>query len=287
MATCVINSINICRDMLHTPEVRSAFKELATEYSILRPKAWFLQGPATEEQMARLSEDFIDKVLTTFPYVFVDDSMKNPVRMAVHWRNKWDSDFKFSDQYITLNGLRLRHMLAAAMCANSSEDEDDLDQQDHRAFLFMFANCLLHEISHVFFTYLGKGTEHTPPIMKANMTDTVDDTEDKTMGESGRKLELLVFGGAMDILRDAKAGTPDDRCGTPYMNVDGGWHRVTQETIERTVKSEFKFPYDTSADESDLVLEPIGWGKPASDPTDPLVHPDWPKLRDASLSTDP
>ena len=102
-------------------------------------------------------------------------------------------------------------MLAAAMCANSSEDEDDLDQQDHRAFLFMFANCLLHEISHVFFTYLGKGTEHTPPIMKANMTDTVDDTEDKTMGESGRKLELLVFGGAMDILRDAKAGTPDDR----------------------------------------------------------------------------
>ena len=105
MATCVINSINICRDMLHTPEVRSAFKELATEYSILRPKAWFLQGPATEEQMARLSEDFIDKVLTTFPYVFVDDSMKNPVRMAVHWRNKWDSDFKFSDQYITLNGL--------------------------------------------------------------------------------------------------------------------------------------------------------------------------------------
>lgn len=51
--------------------------------------------------------------------------------------------------------------------------------------------------------------------------------------------------------------------------------------------SEFKFPYDCSVDESDLKLEPIGWGKPASNPTDPLVHPDWPKLRDASLSTNP
>lgn len=50
----------------------------------------------------------------------------------------------------------LQHLLGAAISSRTSEYEDNLNSQDHRAFLFMFASCILHEIGHVSDTYLTR-----------------------------------------------------------------------------------------------------------------------------------
>lgn len=97
-------------------------------------------------------------------------------------------------------------MLGAAILAKNSKVKDDRDNKDHRDFLFMFSNTIFHEVSHIFTTYLTKGKEKTPPTMNAQVTGTVHKTE----GESGRRLEQLVFGGTIYFWDDPVIGTPND-----------------------------------------------------------------------------
>lgn len=94
-------------------------------------------------------------------------------------------------------------MLAAAIIANATPDADV--KKDYQGFLFMGANIFLHEISHVFLTYLTQGQEATPPTMIALMAG-----KDVTQGEAGRKLEDVLFGGTVDYARDPDTETADE-----------------------------------------------------------------------------
>lgn len=87
----------------------------------------------------------------------------------------------------------------------------DAERNKCQAFLFREANSLLHEIGHVFITYLSRGQESagTPTTMKARIAWEKNPNE----GEAGRKLEFLVSGGTMEYWVDPDTGTrPDEVC---------------------------------------------------------------------------
>lgn len=93
-------------------------------------------------------------------------------------------------------------MLGAAVGEKTSTDKKNLVSQDYRNFLFTFASSILHEIGHVFFTYLLKGVGDTPSKIRAHLIGKEHDTE----GECGRSLEQLVFGGVVSYWRDPITG---------------------------------------------------------------------------------
>lgn len=109
ISTCVVNSINICRGMLRAPKVRTALMKLAKAFCDERTDTWFCQGHATKEKMAPITDAFLGKVLAGFPYIIVDETLRNPSVMAIHWRHKFIGEFETSNQCIALNGLVSGH----------------------------------------------------------------------------------------------------------------------------------------------------------------------------------
>ena len=92
------------------------------------------------------------------------------------------------------------HMLAA------------INKNDHplfRAFLFKTANGFLHEIGHVFVTFLAKDQdrEMTPPQINA-LTVSAPQTDEP--GEAGLFLEYYIFGGTLGYYHDRNGGTEED-----------------------------------------------------------------------------
>lgn len=66
----------------------------------------------------------------------------------------------------------------------------------------MFANCLLHEVGgHLFITFLNNGAlvAQTPPHITS---DVVGRYSDEHHGESGRRLECILFGGNLEFYKD-------------------------------------------------------------------------------------
>ena len=83
--------------------------------------------------------------------------------------------------------------------SNSAEDKEGHFLNAYRIIKFQFSVTNLHEISHIFFTYLGEGLDHTPPSPAPQS------------GESGWRLEELIFGGRLHFLRDKRLKDTD--CG--------------------------------------------------------------------------
>ena len=110
----------------------------------------------------------------------------------------------------------LRRMLGAAIASHSSHDASEFLNQDCRNYLFMFANILLHELAHVFITYLGKGVVNTPKLIGV-LVYPGDTTSRVAIDgkEAGRCLEHLTFGGRMEFLIDPSPGTA-----LSYVSVD-------------------------------------------------------------------
>lgn len=76
----------------------------------------------------------------------------------------------------------------------------------------MTADTLLHEMAHVFITYLSKGQSLTP-----HQVNTLPTTEEETEGEAGRALEVLMFGGTINYFHEPITGTPDDQVRFKYL----------------------------------------------------------------------
>ena len=81
--------------------------------------------------------------------------------------------------------------------SNSAEDKEGYILNACRIIKFQMVVTILHEIGHIFFTYLGKGVVGTPQTLS------------NEPGESGYRLEELVFGGSLKFLRDIRVGDSD------------------------------------------------------------------------------
>lgn len=84
------------------------------------------------------------------------------------------------------------------MLAASDSSRAEL-QQRFRNFQFLFATTFVHEVGgHLLITFLGNGRPITPPDISAPRYGSDD------VGESGRYLELNLFGGNTEYFRDSK-----------------------------------------------------------------------------------
>ena len=112
---------------------------------------------------------------------------------------------------------------------------------------------MLHELSHIFLTYLNEGKENTPPSMKASVVTPASENE----GESGYMLDELVFGGTVKNFRDPIVGSSANsvcssidswvygqllrsklirsQSGVLYIRTTTGVYRLRRNTIDKTV----------------------------------------------------
>lgn len=97
-ATYVLVAINICRELLNHNKSQEALAEMAEIVREKHPRAWY-----ENLNNAEIVKEFIQVVLNTFPWVFVDDSFDNPNFTGCHYRRKYEGDFADS-QGICLNG---------------------------------------------------------------------------------------------------------------------------------------------------------------------------------------
>ena len=102
ITTVVLKSINICRAMLNTPEVRKGFIDQADKYG---SKAWFQRGRKDKQTaLEEVVDKFIKEMHTNFPGIFLDHAWNNPGSFGCHYRYTYEGEFVGSDQYICLNG---------------------------------------------------------------------------------------------------------------------------------------------------------------------------------------
>lgn len=236
MMNCVTDAINLARQILSREHLQKAFRALANRCLQTQPELCIIR----EEGVGRAVDEFIIQVCTTteFPVVFVDDTLRNPSLRGYASRRPYDGIFNFSDQYIGLNGSvsgkrarshgygclskltmfqRFQEMLEhikTVHFSRSSRDEKKRADQEYRNFVWMFGNTLLHEIAHLFYTYVTSGVTDTPPDVDAHVPGIV---HERGSGESGRCLELLVHGGVLRWYRNPYFLTP--LFGTPEHSV--------------------------------------------------------------------
>ena len=101
LASCVIESIQVCRGMLRNVKIRSAFVSLAREFDRSVPEAWY----DNDRDKGEIVDCYINTVLAVFPIVYVDDSITTPSCLGGHPRRAWSLEFRPSDQSILLNGV--------------------------------------------------------------------------------------------------------------------------------------------------------------------------------------
>lgn len=105
MATHVVASINICRGMLRQPRVKEAFVELARQYCQVAHGGWMdSQGSSSTTHVQGYANTFIEKILNTFPLVFVEYSLTNPDNMGYQPRRSWRPPFEPRNPSILING---------------------------------------------------------------------------------------------------------------------------------------------------------------------------------------
>lgn len=267
---CLKNSLR----MLEHPDVQRAFVTLAEEFKEARAGAPGSSKMKSKDtgNMEKDTKDFFASILTHFPTMIVDYSILEPGEEAFHIRRAVKTAFDLRLQSIHLNGKRVDYMAAAASRAKTEKTANNILQY-HR-FVFLYSNTILHELAHVFITYLGRGRSHTP--------DEIN--EGKTKGylhgakeEAGGRLEKLVFGGLVSPYRKAIVETEDKSSGVPYICKEEGLYRIERETIDKIVGGQIELPYRYSGSKEKREMLTMGsdYAGPASnspEPQDPLLE---------------
>ena len=99
--TYMASPIDLSRQTLKTPTVKTAFKELVEDFDQTLMEIQYKDLP--EDEVVKI---FIDMVMEYFPILFIDPSLTNPDYRAVHWRSPGDgADFDTRKQSIVLNAV--------------------------------------------------------------------------------------------------------------------------------------------------------------------------------------
>lgn len=195
-------------------EVRKAFWKIAWKYREEYPNALRMDNLPNHEK--RITAKFCDLIRGRFPLIFIDYTTTDRNNLACHARRGYEGGFETFDprnQSIQLNGRVSDHELelikylnnltlhqrVADMIAEGRKDPDYRSDEhaDFQRFNYMFAHVILHELAHMFITYIGKGDVETPEAMTAN----VSGDSKYARSEAGHSLEVFLYGGAMTFWR--------------------------------------------------------------------------------------
>ncbi len=121
-------------------------------------------------------------------------------------------------------------MCHAAKMAQEVNLEYSPQTKRFRGFMFLFANVFMHELGHLFTTFLYKGRRNTPTYIYGAMMGVSEGSHsyggsrnyghprvasEPARGEAGRKLEELLFGGLTCFYRQPI--TEDERQVCSYL----------------------------------------------------------------------
>ena len=89
---------------------------------------------------------------------------------------------------------RIRGLCQAGRMAKTNDDLNSEEHQCFRRFVYNTAVTLVHEMGHLFITFLNGGESNTPPSEPGGFV----------YGEAGRDLEFILFGGYHAFIRNPK-----------------------------------------------------------------------------------
>ncbi|KAF2762203.1 hypothetical protein EJ05DRAFT_473121 [Pseudovirgaria hyperparasitica] len=193
--TYIASAINIGCAMMSHGDGRRALTKIALDSEANAPPgtSFFNKDKAAASQYV---DWFIDNLILKFPTVLVDGHIADVDIMGYHPRGTWHGsvkEFFLSNERggIHFNASRVYDMVAAA---RNGKD------QRFRDFQFAFATMVVHECgAHLLITSIGGGRKDTPKDMIIPGYRQLPD-----IGESGRVLEMGLFGGCMEYYRCPK-----------------------------------------------------------------------------------
>ena len=89
-------------------------------------------------------------------------------------------------------------MCQAGVAAESSAEKDSTEQLRFRRFLFIYTTVIMHELTHLFVTFLCWGQVNTPPHLRSEVGTGSSDKK----GESGHAFAELLFNGEITVTRE-------------------------------------------------------------------------------------
>ena len=87
--------------------------------------------------------------------------------------------------------------------ASADTDRNSENHKRYRRFVYTTAMSLVHEVGHIFITYLTGGESGTPPSEPGG--------GGLIHGEGGRDLEQILFGGVHTCMRNVNDNMGDDQ----------------------------------------------------------------------------
>lgn len=255
MAACVI----LARRMIASDK---ALKSLIQLGNRLEEKATQLEAWYKPKSMEEVAKKFVERVLVKWPPMVVDDTFTSPDHLASTWKTKWDKDFETREHAITINGSRFSDLCAAGREAKRFSDRNSEMHQRYRRFLVIHACTMVHELGHIYVTFLSMGETNTP--------DGIGGYTSK--GEAGSHLEILIFGGVVVALRNPAEN--DEQSGELHLiDEHKEYHQISQDTVDNICHHDIPFPFPSYAiDVSEK--ESLGHSHPVLPVKNPLEQPE-------------
>ncbi|PGH03745.1 hypothetical protein GX51_03889 [Blastomyces parvus] len=180
-------ALDITLALLSSRSAKAAMTTITRVFDDNLPSHLQLFFDTSDAGIARSIDNFVDIMHTQTPLIVIDGNMADPANPAAHTRDIWSGTFDPLKHEILLNMQLVQDMV------NAAESQEAL-----RRFQFQFINLFFHEIGgHLLFTYLYHGLLGTPrEVTPANW---YGQHQGENLGESGRTLETVVFGGTVEF----------------------------------------------------------------------------------------
>ncbi|KAK2759311.1 hypothetical protein FQN54_002789 [Arachnomyces sp. PD_36] len=252
--TFVANAAALAISVFQTEKAKEALTELALGLSQASPmRVPFNGNPNLARQAVNL---FVNKISQRFPAIVIDTTINNIQVLAFHVGRPWHGSLEQFDtrrQMVHVNASRLEDLMAAANLESASSQA----RAAFRTFMFQLANTLIHEVGgHLFMTFLSQNIVDEAGQLARPITPeavTYSNYGSAGSGESGRVLESILFGGAMEYSRDPAAGSQQP--GIPHVFDEDSVtvRRISQTAIDNfVIHRNFAFPYP-------LTGPPVPW----------------------------
>jgi hypothetical protein len=205
--TYISSAISLAIRVMGTPQCQNAMTELAMSFDALRMHSTLFQGNYNNARQT--VRGFVDVIAARFPIVCIDQRLTGSAVLGYHQRAPWNGQFNPRNQWVFINSTvrQSSHNSIKTYLANPFQQARNMIQgagtgEAFRIFQFKLACTLIHETAaHMLVTFLGRGGSTTPPGLTVAAYSGL-----QPGGESGRFLEMELFGGCLEFFRDPARG---------------------------------------------------------------------------------
>ncbi|KAK3332221.1 hypothetical protein B0T19DRAFT_456820 [Cercophora scortea] len=187
------------------------------------------------EDMGTQVDLFLRTIRRDFPHVVLADTGSVDTLACFHKRHTPEAMLRPGDQaprlhhdwkaagFLAVNRSRVQDMarththLLRTQQAGLRQPDENLEVQ---RFVFAFACEIIRELGHLFVSMLSQGLREVHPSRRLVEGPADFDAISFKRGACGRGLQMLLFGGTIDVLRDSE--TRDNEAGIPVIRDESG-----------------------------------------------------------------